>query len=73
MSKFGELLKEKGRAPTTKPTLGRPRARRSDPDYTQVTAYIPKELHKQAKMRLLQEDKQFSELVEELLAEWLNR
>lgn len=72
MSKFGELLKEKGRA-TGKSGPGRPQARRSDPDYTQVTAYIPKTLHKQAKIRLLQEDKQFSELVEELLAEWLNR
>lgn len=52
---------------------GRPRGKRSDPGYVQVTAYIPDELHHNVKLALLQERKgrEFSELVGELLTEWL--
>lgn len=52
---------------------GRPRGKRSDPGYVQVTAYIPDDLHHNIKLALLQERKgrEFSELVGELLADWL--
>ena len=52
---------------------GRPRGKRSDPDFDQVTAYIRKHTHQGAKIALLQEGRgqEFSELVEDLLAEWL--
>jgi hypothetical protein len=52
---------------------GRPAGKRSDPGYVQVTAYIPSELHHNIKLALLQERKgrEFSELVGELLAAWL--
>jgi uncharacterized membrane protein YqiK len=52
---------------------GRPRAKRSDPNYSQVTAYIETEAHKKVKIKLLQQDKQqeFSELVNQLLKDWL--
>jgi hypothetical protein len=51
---------------------GRPAGKRSDPAYEQVTAYIRKRTHDAVKMALLEEGKrrQFSELVEELLANW---
>lgn len=52
---------------------GRPRGKRSDPNYEQITAYILKETHKSVKIALLQEDRnrEFSELIEELLSGWL--
>jgi hypothetical protein len=56
-------------------TRGRPTGKRTDPDYSQVTAYIRKSTHHGVKLRLLQEGqgREFSELVEELLAGWLQR
>jgi hypothetical protein len=55
------------------PRRGRPAGKRSDPDYEQVTAYIKKATHIDAKIALLQEGqgKEFSELVEDLLSGWL--
>lgn len=52
---------------------GRPRAKRSDPDFEQVTAYIRRNTHRQIKIALLQESEEsdFSELVEKLLSDWL--
>jgi hypothetical protein len=53
---------------------GRPKGKRSDPDYEQVTAYIKKETYRQTKIALLQqgEVQDFSLLVEQLLSEWLS-
>lgn len=53
---------------------GRPSGKRTDPDYAQVTAYIRKATHHAVKLRLLQEGqgREFSELVEDLLAVWLS-
>ncbi len=58
---------------TTAARRGRPPGKRSDPDYEQTTAYIRKQTHLGVKIALLQEGKgrEYSELVEELLAEWL--
>ena len=52
---------------------GRPRGKRSDPDFEQITAYIRKQTHHGVKIALLQEGRgqEFSELLENLLAEWL--
>ncbi len=52
---------------------GRPRGKRSDPAFEQVTAYVRKETYLQTKMALLQEgnDRDFSQLVEELLGAYL--
>ena len=52
---------------------GRPPAKHSDPDYVQATAYIRKETHRDVKIELLRSDPsiEFSELVEQLLADWL--
>ena len=47
--------------------------KRNDPSYTKVTAYIPKELHKKTKMALLEEEKEFSLLIEELLETWAKK
>ena len=55
------------------PRRGRPTGKRSDPDYEQVTAYIKKATHIDIKIALLQDGqgREFSELVEDLLSEWL--
>ena len=69
----GDTSKQPGSAP------GRPRAKRTDPEYTQITAYIRRTTHQSAKMKLLKEQLQnggrgrdFSELVEDLVATWAN-
>lgn len=53
---------------------GRPKGKRSDPSFEQVSAYIPGDLHHGVKLALLQErqGREFSELVTELLTGWLN-
>ena len=53
--------------------LGRRRGKRSNPDYEQVTCYIRKQTHKHVKIALLRsgKGKEFSELVEDLLFDWL--
>lgn len=84
-SKFKNLLDAaRGREPEPEPEpepqpeppkpKGRPRGKRSNPDYEQVTAYIRRDTHRTVKMALLTEggNREFSELVEELLNEWLS-
>ena len=58
---------------TRQPRKGRPRGKRSDPSFEQVTAYIPKELYRRVKVRILESgrDQDFSEVVADLLGEWL--
>lgn len=53
---------------------GRPLGKRSNPDFEQVTAYIRSQTYRQTKIALLQQNElsDFSELVEELLNEWLS-
>lgn len=51
---------------------GRPTGKRTNPNYGQVTAYIPKALHEDVKIALIKEGgKEFSTLVEELLSGWM--
>ncbi|PSB27551.1 KilA-N domain-containing protein [Chlorogloea sp. CCALA 695] len=52
---------------------GRPKGKRSHPDYEQVTAYIKKDTYQEIKISLLREGqkREFSELVQELLEDWL--
>jgi hypothetical protein len=83
VTKYRDLLKAAGRQEPSeqenRPTggslvkrLDRPPGKRSDPDFEQVTAYIRKETHKAVKIELLKNGRQeFSELVEELLQQWL--
>lgn len=59
--------------PLPSPKRGRPKGKRSHPDYEQVTAYIRKDTHRAAKIALLSkgEEREFSELIQELLEQWL--
>jgi hypothetical protein len=79
-SRFDNLMKAKRSgedegAPES-PGRGRPprsqvAGKRGDPDYRQVSAYVRKDTHRKVKMGLLEEDREFSELVEDLLRDWL--
>lgn len=81
MSKFtGVLEAARGREaieeqapPVLSVARGRPKGKRSDPAFEQVTAYIRKETYLHTKMALLQggNDRDFSQLVEELLSAYL--
>jgi len=54
------------------PRRGRPPGKRSHPDFEQITAYIRKDTHHAVKIELLKNGrKEFSELMEELLHQWL--
>ncbi len=56
------------------PKRGRPKAKRSDPNFTQISAYIRKDTHRQVKMKLLEleSEQDLSELIQELLQQWLH-
>ncbi len=47
-------------------------AKRNDPDYKQALAYVRRDTHRRVMMRLAGEEREFSDLVETLLSEWLN-
>jgi hypothetical protein len=61
---------------STTPTkkMGRPAGKRSDPKFTQVTAYIQSQTYRDVKVALLlaAEQQEFSQLMEALLIEWLS-
>lgn len=53
--------------------VGRPRGKRSNPEYEQITLYIRKATHQGIKRALLDTggEKDFSELAEQLFSHWL--
>lgn len=77
-SKFDGLFAVKGKkAKKTAPAqntraISRPLGKRSDPDYTQITAYIRKSTHEDV-MRAIYKRQELSELIEDLLAGWLKK
>jgi hypothetical protein len=54
-----------------KPEAPRLLAKSSDPGYTKFTTYIRKSTHLGVKTRLVSKEKELSDLVEELLSNWL--
>lgn len=52
---------------------GRPRAKRSSNDFAQATAYVKKETYTAVKHLLLDQKKEYSVLVQELLDGWLQK
>lgn len=58
--------------PIVEESIRRRRGKSSNPEYTQVLSYIRKNTYKEVKRVLLDEPEQdFSELIENLLSEWL--
>jgi hypothetical protein len=54
-----------------KPEVSRLLAKSSDPGYMKFTTYIRKSTHLGVKTRLVSKEKELSDLVEELLSNWL--
>lgn len=42
-----------------------------NPDYLQTSVYLPRTMHKPLKVALAEDEQEFSDLVETLLAKWL--
>ena len=51
--------------------MGRPPGKKTDPHYVQVTVYLRKEIHREAKKLLLDNGGQFSDLVDDLVSQWI--
>jgi hypothetical protein len=62
---------ERGAEASPEPKPARETGRRSDQSYLQTTVYLPRDLHKAVKVALIQDEREFSALVESLLSEWL--
>jgi hypothetical protein len=62
------------RAVSVRP-VGRPRGKRSNPDYEQISAYLRKDTYRAAKIKLLEtgDERDVSEVLEELLAAWVQQ
>ena len=48
-------------------------AKSQDPAFVKLTAYVPKHLHRAAKARLVEQGREMSDLVEELVSDWLQK
>lgn len=67
------MTNDKSSKPPKRRKPGRPKGKRSDPKYIFLGGYIRKTTYRSVKKRLFQQDKEISELLEELLQEWLNQ
>jgi len=46
-------------------------AKSRDPLYTKFTTYVPKQVHRAVKLKALEKNRELSDLVEQLLSDWL--
>jgi hypothetical protein len=49
------------------------KAKSANPDYTRTTVYLPKKMHKKLKAIALDEEREMSSIVEELIETWLSK
>lgn len=66
MSKFAKVIQTVRRE--EKPERVRGKSRRED--YSRLTVYIPKELHRQLRLKAVEEEREISELIVEALNRW---
>lgn len=72
-SRFDDLfgaVKGRGEEPSQQPSE-RKKAKGTDPDYVRTTVYLPKRLHRKLKAAALSEEREMSEIVEDLVSQWL--
>lgn len=78
-NKFAELLGEVGLGsegtptPSPEPVNVARVGKRSDPAYRQISTYVRSDLYRLVKRELLMEERDFSDLMDELLGDWLSR
>jgi len=75
MSKIAGLKSIIEGAPRAEAPQSQPKraGKRDDPDYTQISVYICKQPYHEVKRRLIGSGQDFSELVNQLVVEWLQR
>ncbi len=47
------------------------KSKSSDPDYMRTTVYLPRQIHRRLKSAAADEEKEISEIIEELVTGWL--
>ena len=78
-NKFADLLGEVGLGSATEPSAEATSTavvkvgKRSDPAYRQISTYVRSDLYRSVKRELLMDERDFSDLMDELLADWLSR
>jgi hypothetical protein len=75
-NKFADLLGEVGIGAGTGVAPGEAPApkigKRSNPSYRQISTYVRSDLYLSVKRELLTEERDFSDLLDELLTEWVS-
>jgi hypothetical protein len=71
---FRSPLGHQENVPASKHTDVQPskKAKSVNPDYTRTTVYLPKKMHKKLKAIALDEEKEMSSILEELIETWLS-
>ncbi len=49
------------------------KSKSTDPNYIRTTVYLPKQLHKKMKAAALSQDRQMSDVIAELVEQWLSK
>lgn len=57
---------------TNSSDTARPIAKGKDPNYQRTTIYLPKALHRRFKAAAIESEREMSDIVEELVEQWLN-
>jgi ABC-type iron transport system FetAB ATPase subunit len=68
---FGAVSRSRADDTPPLPAQEKKRAKGSNPDYVRTTIYLPKQLHRQLKAAALDEEQEMSEIIEELIHQWL--
>ena len=76
-NKFADLLGEVGLGSSSTPPLDEepvaPKlGKRSDPAYRQISTYVRSDLYRSVKRELLMDERDFSDLMDELLSGWMS-
>ncbi|MGD1930993.1 MAG: hypothetical protein ACFB12_18995 [Leptolyngbyaceae cyanobacterium] len=83
MSRFDSLMGSVGKNQTAdlskvgeptsaaKPSANSSKAKGKDPNYQRTTFYIPKDIHRAFKMAALEDNLEMSDIVEDLISQWL--
>jgi ribosomal protein L1 len=50
-----------------------PKTKSTDPNYVRTTVYLPKQLHRRMKSMALAQDRQMSDIMAELVENWLSQ
>jgi hypothetical protein len=71
LARIGQGLSQPAETPKEKRPTGRPRGKRSNPDYQPVTTYLKKKNYVAAQNAVYGTGEDFGDLVDRLLEQWL--